>query len=291
MKISILVLSFFLLSVKICFSQYTAISTDASAMWRVDYYDFDFCGLPQPNAQFQYTFNGDTTINNLTYKKVETSGLSTCFFMGLKGFLRNDTAVKKVYYMPIDSTTEGLLYDFNLVIGDTVPNYFGYIGQQPFIVDSIDTIILGGTIRKRIHYIPDIPSIADSYIIEGLGSLTGIISPLSIPKSSYVLICFSDSNVTIFPDSSTSCQLINKIENYKNAEIFKLQINEGILKVTINTNVKIQTLKIFDTKYSLVKTSTISQIDVSDLNGLFIIEVALENNQIFHNRAIILEQN
>jgi hypothetical protein len=266
-----------------CSAQYVPIPTDSTAIWRVDYYDFQSCGLPQPNAQMQYTLIEDTSIGNNTYKKVLISGVSVCLAMGqVWGYLRNDTTAKKVYFMSIDSTSEGVLYDFNLNVGDTVPNYFGFMGQQPFIVDSIDSINLGGINRKRIHYIPDMPTIVEPYIIEGIGSLTGLISPLNGIGTAFALICFSDSNQTIFPDASASCELINSVNSVQ--EGVQILIKDNFL---FAKNSFVNSLKIFDLNYKLLKYCDGPQMNISGLYGFYIVEVILKNNKTHRYKIVI----
>jgi hypothetical protein len=129
-----------------------------------------------------YYFQGDTTGIGHTYTVIRSfpivqvnSGPYCPPFIvdpsgGLSpGFLiREDTSTRKVYYYDYQSQTDGLLYDFNLVAGDTL--FTGYTGSTPWlIVDSVSTVtLLNGEIRK-IFYFPN-----GIYYIESVGGWQGL---------------------------------------------------------------------------------------------------------------------
>ena len=58
-KVALLILLVSQLNVS---GQYVKFPID-SAIWRVDYWNFTVCGIPQPNAQYQYTFEGDSIVS------------------------------------------------------------------------------------------------------------------------------------------------------------------------------------------------------------------------------------
>lgn len=72
-----------------------------------------------------YTFNGDTTINNLSYKKVfqlndKLDGQDTIWKLHV--FMRQEVDNKKIFFIRhyLGETIEKLGYDFNPEIGDTI---------------------------------------------------------------------------------------------------------------------------------------------------------------------------
>src|SRR5688572_26179253 len=105
---------------------------DSNAVW--NFHCVQWMCMPvgpgPANVQFDYsiTMIGDTTINGLIYHKLFTPFIqiinnTNCQMWmgtGYKGALREDTALRKVYYVPQSDTAEQLLYDFNLQVGDTV---------------------------------------------------------------------------------------------------------------------------------------------------------------------------
>lgn len=135
-------------------------------------------------ASNHYRPVGDTIINNTSYtiltktRSTQNSPVPTFGTEDTIGFYRNDSINKKVYFLPIDSTNEELFYDFDLSVGDTLPEtYFmrikGY--GDPFVIDSIgDTAFADNVIRKTYHY--DTWSLTDRILVEGVGTLAGFAS-------------------------------------------------------------------------------------------------------------------
>ncbi len=80
---------------------------------------------------YLHTFNGDSIVNNNTYKKLMKYGLpgfgtpAITTYSYLEALVREDTAARKVYQIltsPIvpSCTSEHIMYDFSLNIGDTL---------------------------------------------------------------------------------------------------------------------------------------------------------------------------
>lgn len=95
---------------------------------------------------------GDTTMAAQAYKKVWTDG-STYF-----GAVREDSAAQQVYFVHAGDSTEQLLYDFSLNLGDTLAvdlqnNMSGNMYDGNYIVDSVSMVNIRGGLRKylRLH--------------------------------------------------------------------------------------------------------------------------------------------
>lgn len=128
-----------------------------------------------------FKIEGDSIVDSKSYKKIWVSydSLTTMAFQGL---LREESNV--VYYIPPD-LSEGILYDFNLEIGDTisVKNIFCGDEEIPITVINIDTVDFFGISRKRWQL--DSYGGSEEYWVEGIGSLNG---PL-YTKYWYCMIC------------------------------------------------------------------------------------------------------
>ncbi len=164
---------------------------------------------------------GDTVIQNQSYKRLEThfkvdySTSSTCL-VHLEvpyywGAYRQDILNKKVYYVPYNETSEQLLYDFTLEVGDTVQGYFA-ADCDNYIVSSIDSVVVGNSYRKR-WIINGYPLF---YMIEGVGGANG--PAWSLPycggpqnPTSNRLICFQEGGTIMYPDTATSCLTVTDI--------------------------------------------------------------------------------
>jgi len=187
---------------------------DSNAFWCE--YTFIWEGW-EPTVIPVYTFTvGDTIINGTQYTKAYQSesyfpdpwpqSMYACSY-------RNDTS-KKVYYVPKDSISEYLLYDFSLDLGDTIH----LIGISPwggsqedwvFNVYSIDSVEIDGNYRKRLEM--RMGNYHWDYWIEGIGSMKGflrILEPIYM-SSSEELNCFLHNDEVVYknPDSyfSTCC--------------------------------------------------------------------------------------
>lgn len=132
-----------------------------------------------------YRSVGDTIINNTNYTiltKIRSTQNSPAPTFGNEdtiGFYRNDSINKKVYFLPIDSTNEKLFYDFDLAVGDTLPDTYFYEKYflNPFIIDSIgDTTLADSVLRKMYYYSENAIPNPDRILVEGIGTLAGFIS-------------------------------------------------------------------------------------------------------------------
>jgi hypothetical protein len=146
---------------------------------------------------------GDTVIDGSAYKIIGQSVSvdyedCNCIIpedLG-EGFLREDTAARKVYWRFPSLTTDTLLYDFTLELGDTLRGLYGSSGMcssTVFTVQSIDSVPVGSSYRKRINFsnIAFDPCNPTS-IIEGVGSTTGLTTCYAIPNSFAIrLECFT----------------------------------------------------------------------------------------------------
>ena len=117
---------------------------------------------------------------------------------------------KRVFVLPNPTSAESeeyLAYDFNLTVGDTVPDPYYY--QTPggpsdynLVIHTIDSIFISGTWRKRyqINSFPD--------IIEGVGSSSGLLNPLNYAWSGACgisLNCYIEQGVSDY--FTSNCEL------------------------------------------------------------------------------------
>jgi hypothetical protein len=116
-----------------------------------------------------FRIEGDSIVDSKSYNKIWVSydSLTTMIFQGL---LREESNV--VYYIPPDFS-EGILYDFNLEIGDTisVKNIFCGDEEIPLDVIDIDTVEYFGESRKM--WLLGQNGYVEEFWIEGIGSLNG----------------------------------------------------------------------------------------------------------------------
>lgn len=188
---------------------------DSNAIWNLY---FTGCQTGNDNESYSILIVGDTLISGHTYHKLSTPFVqvtldgfcSQTHFAGYKGAIRQDTLMKKVFFIPPDSSSEHLLYDFTMQVGDTVKGYLESYSWSADTVISIDSILVGNIYHKRWY----IDNGYNIYIIEGVGSTYGLIefSPGGmVDFPDYSITCFKQNGQSLYPDTTTNCQLITSI--------------------------------------------------------------------------------
>lgn len=147
---------------------------DTSATWQ----DEDAWYNMGPNAgNYQcnrYYIGGDTLLNDTAYRVLLVTGnggsssqfgSSFFYFSGdTAGWIREDTASRKVYFKPSGWSNAFLFYDFSAGVG---PYPVTYRYGSNIEVDSVDTVTLAdGSHRRMILNNGD-------HVVEGIGSLSG----------------------------------------------------------------------------------------------------------------------
>ena len=181
-------------------------------------------------------------INNRTYQVVyyrgRITGQSGCE-VPLTSFVseKNDVARycirnegKKVYFKGLLSdTTEFLMYDFGLNVGEVVP----YLVPS-HVITSIDSVLMGSKWHKRFHTGFQGPAGMNEAldIIEGMGCRVGLLPPGSGDNMYRLqkLKCFRETNDVIFyPDNACTCY----IYEHGTTGIGETQ---NVVKITANPN-------------------------------------------------------
>ena len=203
-------------------------------------------------------YKTDTVINNSVYNRLYTRGVCDEIFAGgpppygcpftfdytqsesLFAIIRQDTANKTVYLW--DNVKDTLLYDFkNMTAGLPYPPTVNNPMQNNLLVVSVDSVELNNVYYKKwnlgINWEGTTTDSAFAYIIEGIGSSLGILANLVPPfENSDQLICFSENDVSIYPDSTYYCdKTVNVIEKSEN-QFFKIYPNPTEDNLTIETD-------------------------------------------------------
>ncbi|OQX76226.1 MAG: hypothetical protein B6D61_09110 [Bacteroidetes bacterium 4484_249] len=134
-------------------------------------------------------FEGDTVINNLSFKKIYHERLDVfCTDIVLDGpdyagAIREDTIQQKVWYISPNHVDEILYFDFSLSAGDSVSwdTYFGLGFNWIYeVISDVDTIVtLDGVERRKWIFDAD-PYSDESFVIEGLGCSSGLLAPYEV---------------------------------------------------------------------------------------------------------------
>ena len=218
-KLIILVVTFCAFSAKSQTSVYHPFP-DSGAVWNFQRY-YCFGG----DESYSITILGDTVLKNRIYHKLSTpyvnviSSSSPCTpkRTGYLGAIREDTLAKQVYYFSPTDSSEQLLYNFNLQRGDTVRGFITRLStlHEDNIVQSIDSILIGDTYRKRWNIVTCWYRPYRYSIIEGIGSTHGLFehNPGCIADLPYyILTCYSEAGMSLYPSISSNCQLITSLD-------------------------------------------------------------------------------
>ena len=149
---------------------------DNNPQWRQE---FVFGGF-YPCIEYDnyvYYLNGDSTIGNLTYKKVFKRGEvkrewfappppvwceeGPFLYDYFQTLMRQDSLRIYLY----ESGVEFLLYDFDLAIGDTLPTTYN-VWMDDIVVTGVDSILVGDSYRKVFTHSEVGP--AANVLIEGM---------------------------------------------------------------------------------------------------------------------------
>ena len=257
---------------------------DSNAIWNIY---FTGCMTGIDIESYSILIAGDTLISGHTYHKLSTPFVQVSLagycaqshFAGYKGAIRQDTLIKKVFFIPPDSITETLLYDFTMQVGDTVKGYLESWAYQADKVLSIDSIMVGNTFHKRWY----INSGYSIYIIEGVGSTYGLIeyspgSTFDFPDNS--ITCFSQNGQSLYPNTSTNCQLIttiNSIDPISNQVRVFPNPSSGLFTVDFDQPFNIKEVRVTDLLGNIVflqQTNNQKKIHIDNLpRGSYILTV------------------
>lgn len=208
----------------------------SDAIWSEVYYTNE----DAPPVYERFALNGeDTVMGAYSYKKIYMF-LDTVFDKSTAtyvGGLREDSDKKvwfkdeikihrmKPYFMIPDSD-EILLYDFSVNVGDTIKkgNFDMLFLQEiypdevfpPIFVSQIDTVKIGNSLRKKIHFSAVWNYVEPSYLlsidgewIEGIGSTSGLLTTLWVDHPTCTcedgfLIGFKYKNEILYFDEAFS---------------------------------------------------------------------------------------
>jgi len=199
-----------------------------------------YCALSYKYSLF---ISKDTLINNQNYYKIYKSGRSyaNCPYTAQPyeniyvGAIRQDSVHKKVSFVPYENSTDTLLYDFNLNIGDTLPQtYNNYKGH--YYVLKTDSALVGKVYHKRflLGLVGQAAKVDTNVsIIEGIGSTYGLFNLMMPPfESGTYLVCYSANNDN-YPANS-NCNKVLAITTTQKLTT-SIYPNPTISKFTIET--------------------------------------------------------
>ena len=258
---------------------------------------------------YVYYLNGDSIVGGYTYKKVFMRGEHELIWMD-PGPVGNCTGIY-VYnyfyrlvrqdglkvYIHEGNNDEALLYDFDLSVGDTLPETY-FLMEDDIVVTSIDSILVGESYRNIFHLANSTyPYPLD--LIEGIGFNQGFLDyiPDWYPAQ---LICFVLNDTTYYPGYGAPCDLtvnINKPEiQDAGLKIFpnpstgniSVKFNSGS-KIMVNIKVAdISGRNLKDEKWAVNQGPNVKSLDLSSFDkGLYFISLIGNDDKTIGRQKII----
>lgn len=152
--------------------------------------------------------NEDVVLGGHTYHKVfESETDVTLATSAYIGGIREDIAARRIYFYDLAKSSERLLFDFSVSIGDTI--HTGPGGSADGIVYNVDVINIGGIDRTRITFRPLTSSAPWPFgeWVEGIGNtgLGGLLGSAMVQPTcdcGTKTICFSNNGVTQYHNAN-----------------------------------------------------------------------------------------
>ncbi len=282
---------------------------DGNAVWNIGY-SF-YCWLPPYDIggkSYSITFSNDTVIGSQSYHKLivpfmppatSTCGGGPAYVNVYKGAIRQDVAVRKVFIVPSASNTEQLLYDFNMQVGDTLK---GYLSCYYAVVKTVDTVLVGGSYRKR--WLIGGGGYSSIYLIEGIGFTYGLIEryPCATDYPDYDITCFRQNGQILYnpyPYTTTNCELITSTNSIQN-KLFQISFYPNPANDKLNIAIHLEqgqagSLLVYDLTGKLVLSHTLNEsndateISATSLSpGMYIYKLNVNNDNLKSGKLIII---
>jgi hypothetical protein len=236
-----------------------------------------------------YEINADTVMGAQTYSKVDHFYTGGSYY---EGAIRENGS-QQIFFIPKDSVTEMLIYDFSKQLNDTLFNIwcnnFGTWKEDTLVINSHDSLLLNGNYYDHF-YLQRLGGPGGLQWIESIGSSGDLLRHmpyLSVSGDNY-LTCFHNNTGTIYTTSqpfgwtgSTTCYLgyetfeFEEIKVYPNPssdylQIPGLELVDGVSYEILNTNGQILQKGVLQS----------DRITINSLNpGLFLIRISSETNK------------
>lgn len=285
---------------------------DSNAVWNevINYPSSTPCpmwGMQVVGTRYSHFINGDTVINSIVYHKVYKSGIDFSYCQSLLpnsyswsafnniyvGGIRHNSSQRKVFFRYQGSNPEFLLYNFNAHIGDTITHYT--YANYALTVDSIDSILIGSSYRKRFH-VNDFGHI--SFIIEGIGNKDGLLGTYSAFNSAGSLDCFSQEQQKIYPDMNGTCGNVTSIKDLISHNKLSIYPNPMTDQTTLSFDNSLEHASIFIYNSIGQKVQTTQNVSGNTIiinrgdlpPGVYSVRVE-ENNQVITIGKVIMLDN
>ena len=211
----------------------------------------------------------DTLINSHVYYNVVDNVTNKLY-----GFVREDVAAERVYYMEKNSPDEYLIVDYKVQVGDSlwarhVSNY------TKFPVDSVYSFFYLGMLRKAIRL--NTAGLSHTCFYEGIGDMSYGVATNAVPIDATPSVAVWDNAMLCSQSTGLDDDILGQeIQISPNPATNTIQI------VDMSTSHKNFKVEVYDIMGKVVKHfefRDMQNLDISDLvNGVYLFDIQSESS-------------
>ena len=257
---------------------------DSTAIWGyIKYGNPNICNNGICEIDMVYQITSDTVLFTNNYHQLHSA---TAYLGGL----REDSLLKKVFFIQAGDSSENLLYDFSLNVGDTIQSLSNC--SMAITVTSIDSTNNYSPDYRRIFHV----SSPGNDFIEGIGSLGGILAPLCNGIDfHWDLTCLSIDGNLIFSTGNPLLNCLNPLAmsefNKRNAVTLTPNVLRSGQTISINFNYifPIEKIEIINIEGKVLEVN-INDLTVSTTHlqsGIFFLSITARDQTKFRSSFII----
>lgn len=285
-----------------------------NATWLVDNFSNVCSGYC--NSSY-YQMLGDTFIGNISYNKIYKrtgpfyyitppspwspgvlgSNFDNCSYLG---GLRQDSILKQVYFIDNNSSTEKLLCDFNLQVGDTMPNWYNQYQIGTLVVISIDSIYIGNNYKKKWIFNNN-STLSAFEVVEGMGWIGDLLGPLNSPDGEIYLACFNGQqlNAHYFDECMVNLNCASIIGNQEKQSLYNFSLSPNPMhqraELRSNRLLNMANCVLFNAQGQMIKSMhgiNGKSFWIENLNlaaGTYFIQL-FEAQKLLHQQVILVQE-
>jgi hypothetical protein len=242
-----------------------------------------------------YKIGDDTLVNGIAYKIFLTTEDSITNTWGKMGLIREDS--NRVYFR-LYTEPEGLLYDFNLEVGESVTITNLYCYEKEMTVQNIDTVYISGVPLKRWVFNT---WGSEEYWVEGIGSFIGPIQSGMydcITDLYCKLICFFKDDTLFYKDPAEPECYFNTVGIGEMPAKDDILIKPSLVRqgdaVEISSSHAIKEIRIMN--MNGVEVRHFSNLNVRSLSvssdslppGIYVIMISLPSGTVSTSRLVVI---
>lgn len=278
--------------------------TDTGNVWLYNYSNKDL-DIVRYNC---YYLDTTITVDTLEYRYFTTKVIYTnSGGTSTQNMLVREDSTGKIFIRSLSGsdTSEKILFDYSLNVGDTVTVVEDFDTFRNFL-SSIDSVLIGNVSHRIFNMHRTSNSHSNDYtFIEGIGCTTSPLFPLSPsqPESSTNLFCFTSNGI-----NPTFSKQIDKLNNttschvgISNQHYIKSQIDiypqpaSSVVNIQLPIKIQSGSLAVFNQLGQVVTTTTIVNSELleiynpGNLHGLYYYRITDNSENKVHSGKMLFE--